>query len=158
MEQIDFKMIKRLAELLNMEGLKHIEYFDGTNSIKIDRNDGPVVPRPEKPEPKPRAPKKAVEPAPKPVKEAAVPVVAPKEKIYEIRSPIEGIYMACPEEGAPHFVNVGQNVGTGDVLCYLDDGELNEIESDLYGEVVAILVEDGAQVAVDQVILKIKGK
>ena len=68
-----------------------------------------------------------------------------------IKSPIIGTFYRKPSPDKDVFVNVGDTVGEGDVLCVIEAMKLfNEIESDLSGKIVKILVEDASPVEFDQ--------
>ena len=68
-----------------------------------------------------------------------------------IKSPIIGTFYRKPSPDKDVFVNVGDMVGEGDVLCVIEAMKLfNEIESDLSGKIVKILVEDASPVEFDQ--------
>ena len=82
--------------------------------------------------------------------EAAVPDSS-KSAHHEIRSPIVGTFYRSPAPDAAPFVEVGSNVETGAVLCIVEAMKLmNEIESDVRGRIVRILVENGQPVEYDQ--------
>ena len=68
-----------------------------------------------------------------------------------IKSPIIGTFYRKPSPDKDVFVNVGDTVGEGDVLCVIEAMKLfNEIESDISGKIVKILVEDSSPVEFDQ--------
>jgi acetyl-CoA carboxylase biotin carboxyl carrier protein len=87
----------------------------------------------------------AAAPAAAPV--AAGPVDADGVDLAVIKSPIVGTLYRAPEPGAPPFVEVGDAVRKGQVLCIIEAMKLmNEIESDVDGEITAIYVENGRPV------------
>jgi len=103
----------------------------------------------------PVAPAAAV-PAVAPATEAAAPA-APKEaaddtsKYITVKSPIIGTFYRKPSPDKPNFVEVGTTVGEGDVLCVIEAMKLfNDIESEVSGKIVKILVEDSSPVEFDQ--------
>ena len=64
-----------------------------------------------------------------------------------VKSPIVGTFYRAPEPGAPPFVDVGQQIRTGQVLCIIEAMKLmNEINAESDGEVVRIFVENGQPV------------
>ena len=68
-----------------------------------------------------------------------------------IKSPIIGTFYRKPSPDKPAFVEVGQNIGEGDVLCVIEAMKLfNEIESEVSGKIVKILVDDQSPVEFDQ--------
>tara|TARA_R110000868_G_scaffold97875_1_gene269218 strand:- start:4206 stop:4694 length:489 start_codon:yes stop_codon:yes gene_type:complete len=90
------------------------------------------------------------------VAETQVPVSsAPKaednSKYITIKSPIIGTFYRKPSPDKPLFVEVGQTIAEGDVLCIIEAMKLfNEIESEVSGKVVKILVDDSSPVEFDQ--------
>jgi len=92
----------------------------------------------------------AAVPVAEPVKEAPV---APEDdsKYITIKSPIIGTFYRKPSPDKPMFVEVGSSIGEGDVLCVIEAMKLfNEIESEVSGEIVKILVDDSSPVEFDQ--------
>jgi acetyl-CoA carboxylase biotin carboxyl carrier protein len=76
-----------------------------------------------------------------------------------IKSPIVGTYYAAPGPDAAPFVALGNKVEVGQVLCIIEAMKLmNEIESDVAGEVVLILVENGHPVEYGQPLFGIRPK
>ena len=72
---------------------------------------------------------------------------APEVDLAIIKSPIVGTFYRSPEPGAPSFVEVGDRVRKGQVLCIIEAMKLmNEIESDTDGEITAAYVENGKPV------------
>ncbi len=78
------------------------------------------------------------------------------KKYHEIRSPIVGTFYRAPSPGAPPFVEKGDHVKKGQVLCIVEAMKvMNEIESDVDGKVVDILVENAQPVEYNQVLFLI---
>ncbi len=93
--------------------------------------------------------------APAPAAVPATPVaVAPAEensKYVTIKSPMIGTFYRKPAPDKPMFVEVGSSIGKGDVLCVVEAMKLfNEIESEISGKIVKILVDDMSPVEFDQ--------
>jgi acetyl-CoA carboxylase biotin carboxyl carrier protein len=94
--------------------------------------------------------------APAPVTEAAVPEPAPvaaseDAKYITVKSPIIGTFYRKPSPDKPMFVEVGKTISEGDVLCVIEAMKLfNEIESEVSGKIVKILVDDSSPVEFDQ--------
>lgn len=80
------------------------------------------------------------------------PVAASEDSKYiTIKSPIIGTFYRKPSPDKPLFVEVGQTIAEGDVLCIIEAMKLfNEIESEVSGKVVKILVDDSSPVEFDQ--------
>ena len=94
-------------------------------------------------------------PAPAPVAvatEVAAPVQeAASENLHTIKSPMIGTFYRSSGPGKPVFVNVGDDIKVGDVLCIVEAMKLfNEIESEVNGKVVKMLVDDTSPVEYDQ--------
>jgi len=95
------------------------------------------------------APVAAAAPA-APASEAAAPA-SEDSKYITIKSPIIGTFYRKPAPDKPLFVEVGQTIGEGDVLCVIEAMKLfNEIESEVSGKIVKILVDDSSPVEFDQ--------
>jgi len=78
-------------------------------------------------------------------------VETPEEKLHVIKSPLVGTFYRAPAPGAPPFVEEGDIVSPGQVLCIIEALKvMNEIESDVRGKVVKILVENGQPVEYGQ--------
>lgn len=82
----------------------------------------------------------------------AAPVAASEESKYiTIKSPIIGTFYRKPSPDKPMFVEVGDDIGSGDVLCVIEAMKLfNEIESEVSGKIIKILVDDASPVEFDQ--------
>ena len=95
----------------------------------------------------------AVPPAPEPVA-ADTPEAETSEKdskFITIKSPIIGTFYRRPSPDKPPFVEVGDNIAQGDVLCVIEAMKLfNDIESEVSGKIVKVLVEDSSPVEFDQ--------
>ncbi len=115
----------------------------------------------------------AVPPAPSPALEiGTVPVAgtisptgppaaepAPEEGLQSVRSPIVGTFYEAPSPGAPPFVKVGDSVEVGQVLCIVEAMKLlNEIESDVAGEIVKKLAGNGQPIEYGQELFVIRPK
>ena len=149
---MDIRKIKKLIELLEESSLTEIEIVEGEESVRLARGgQAPVMPF--------AAPQMA---APMPV--AAAPVVEPakddEDQIPEgelVLSPMVGTFFAASGPGAEAFVSLGQAVGVGDTLCIIEAMKMfTQIESDVSGTVVAILVENGQPVEYDQPLFVIR--
>lgn len=82
---------------------------------------------------------------------ASEPAAAEDSKYITIKSPIIGTFYRKPSPDKPLFVEVGQTIAEGDVLCIIEAMKLfNEIESEVSGKVVKILVDDSSPVEFDQ--------
>lgn len=81
----------------------------------------------------------------------ATPVADDNAKYITVKSPIIGTFYRKPAPDKPMFVEVGSTIGKGDVLCVIEAMKLfNEIESEVSGKIVKILVDDSSPVEFDQ--------
>jgi len=95
---------------------------------------------------------------PPPTAQAAPePAPVPEKKYHEVKSPIVGTFYRAPAPDASNYVEVGQHVEEGTVLCIVEAMKLmNEIESDSSGKVVKICVENGKPVEYNQVLFLVE--
>jgi acetyl-CoA carboxylase biotin carboxyl carrier protein len=98
--------------------------------------------------------------APALVAAAPAPVAAPppavEDKAHIVTSPFVGTFYRKPNPDSPNYVSVHDKVDKGQVLCIVEAMKLmNEIEADVAGKILAILVEDGAPVEYGQPLFKI---
>ncbi|MBR9756860.1 MAG: acetyl-CoA carboxylase biotin carboxyl carrier protein [Algicola sp.] len=99
--------------------------------------------------PMPAAPQQHVQPAATAVSET--PAAAEDSKYITIKSPIIGTFYRKPSPDKPVFVEVGSTIKEGDVLCIIEAMKLfNEIESEVSGKIVKVLVDDSSPVEFDQ--------
>ena len=149
---MDIRKIKKLIELLEESNINELEITEGEESVRISRG-APAVAAP--------APVAVAAPvaAPAPVAAAAAeatPAAAEEPEGHQIKSPMVGTFYRSPAPGASAFVEVGQQVKPGDVLCIVEAMKMmNQIEADKAGTVGAILIEDGEPVEFDQPMLTI---
>lgn len=86
-----------------------------------------------------------------PAAPAAAPAADDNSKYVTVKSPIIGTFYRKPAPDKPMFVEVGSSIGKGDVLCVIEAMKLfNEIESEVSGKIVKILVDDASPVEFDQ--------
>jgi acetyl-CoA carboxylase biotin carboxyl carrier protein len=90
----------------------------------------------------------------------ATPKEAPPEEVLEtVKSPIVGTFYEAPSPGAPPFVKIGDTVEVGQVLCIVEAMKLlNEIESDVAGEIVKKLAVNGQPIEYGQELFAIRPK
>jgi acetyl-CoA carboxylase biotin carboxyl carrier protein len=143
---MDIRKIKKLIELLEESNIGELEIREGEETVRISRNG--VMPMM-------AAPMAYATHAPAPpAAPAAAPTEAPKPAALSghiVKSPMVGTFYRSPSPDSPSFVEVGQSVKVGDVLCIVEAMKMmNQIESDKAGVIQAILVDDGAPVEFDQ--------
>jgi acetyl-CoA carboxylase biotin carboxyl carrier protein len=86
-----------------------------------------------------------------PAASAAAPAAAKTENLVTIKSPMIGTFYRSPGPDKPAFVSVGDDVTPGKVVCIIEAMKLfNEIESEVSGKIVKVLVDDASPVEYDQ--------
>lgn len=158
------KELKELIEFLIEKDIAEFELERGDVKVRIKRAAEPgTVPLPDT---RYFAVPGAAAPA---TPAAAVPVVAPstpaapaeepEEDLHMVRSPIVGTFYESPSPGSPPFVKPGDMISTGQVLCIVEAMKLmNEIESDVAGELVKRLVTNGQPIEYGQELFAIRAK
>jgi len=151
---MDMRKIKKLIELLQSTGVAEIEIKEGEESVRITRevaNKGPqVIMAPSapyaQPQPAPAAPAASGD-----TKAAAkAEAVAHAEK-HTIKSPMVGTVYLSATPGSKAFVEIGQTVKAGEVICLIEAMKMfNQIEADKAGVVTARLVDNGTPVEFNQ--------
>ena len=149
---MDLRKIKTLIDLVQESGIAELEVKEGEESVRISRfPTGGMAHQVMLPAMgMPGAMPAAAPPAPA-VAAAAAPVEAPKATGYTVKSPMVGTFYRTPSPGAKAFVEVGQTVKVGQVLCIIEAMKmLNQIECDKNGVISAVLVENEKPVEFDQ--------
>ena len=83
--------------------------------------------------------------------------ISAEPEYHEVRSPMVGTFYRSPSPEADPYIEVGQNVDTGQTLCIVEAMKLmNEIESDYSGKIVKIMVENAQPVEFNQVLFLVK--
>ncbi|MFT4613390.1 MAG: acetyl-CoA carboxylase biotin carboxyl carrier protein [Bacteroidia bacterium] len=147
---MDIRKVKKLIELLEESNIDEIEIKEGEESVRISRNSAPQFAAAPIAYAQPMAAAPAPAPAPAP---AAVepPPAAAAASGHSVKSPMVGTFYRSPSPGSPSFVEIGQSVKTGDVLCIVEAMKMmNQIEADKSGTIGAALVESGEPVEFDQ--------
>ncbi len=85
------------------------------------------------------------------------PVPAARADLVDVTAPMVGTFYRAPAPGEPSFVEVGSRIGVGQTVCILEAMKLmNELESEVSGEVIEILVENGTPVEFGEVLMRVK--
>ena len=155
---MDIRKVKKLIELLEESNIDEIEIKEGEESVRISRNTGaPAAPAsyPAAPAPVPAASPVVTAAAPAPVAEPE-PDGATDLAGHVVTSPMVGTFYRSPSPSSPAFVEVGQHVKVGDVICIVEAMKMmNQIEADKAGTIEAILVDNGEAVEFDQPLVTI---
>ncbi len=151
--------IKKLAKILSDNDLTEISLGSGEESVVIKRDKESshvvteVMPLSQCVQPLPQQPIQ-------PVAQAPVAVEEPKPETPKgtpIVSPMVGTFYAAPSSEDPPFVNVGDTITKGQVVCIVEAMKLmNKIESDVAGRIVKICVENGKPVEYGQVLMYVE--
>jgi acetyl-CoA carboxylase biotin carboxyl carrier protein len=140
---MDIRKIKKLIELINETGIDEIEIKEGEQAVRISRRQATTYMHPP-------APIVSTKPA-----EAAT-LVEPSDQHeaisgHIVRSPMVGTAYLSPSPGAKSFVEVGQQIQVGDILCIIEAMKMfNQIEADKSGKIVSRIIENGQPVEFDQ--------
>jgi acetyl-CoA carboxylase biotin carboxyl carrier protein len=146
---MDLKEIQTLIKFISSSGVDEVAIEKKDFKINIKKNLPPVIsPSVVHAQPALAAPQ-AVAAAPAPAAEVAqAPVVSSGE---EIKSPMIGTFYRKSSPDKPVFVEVGDTVEIGQVICIIEAMKLyNEIESEVSGKIVKVLVDDSQPVEYDQ--------
>ena len=152
---MDIRKVKKLIELLEESGISEIEISEGEESVRISRHpQGMTVMQ------------AAAMPAPMPVAHQAAPVAAPPAPVAApaapaaektITAPMVGTFYSAPAPGAKPFIQVGDEIKVGQVLCIIEAMKMmNQIESEKDGRVVSVLARNGEPVEFGQTLFVIE--
>ncbi|MDQ7824992.1 MAG: biotin/lipoyl-containing protein [Candidatus Eremiobacteraeota bacterium] len=146
-QKIDTEVIRQLIEMVEKNDLEELDVRYGNYRVYLKRGSSTA----------PVAVKVSPEPAaffPESVAEEEAPV---PENFLTVKAPLAGIFYRAPAPGAPPFIEVGSSVEPGHTLCIIEAMKMmNEIVSEVSGEIAAILIENATAVAAEQVLIHIK--
>jgi acetyl-CoA carboxylase biotin carboxyl carrier protein len=159
------KELKELIEFLIEKDIAEFELERGDVKVKIKRGGQHTVVQARAEVPYvavsvPQTGQPAVAVSPAAATPAAVePAPAVEENLHIVKSPIVGTLYEAPSPGAPPFVKVGDTVEVGQVLCIVEAMKLlNEIESDVAGEIVKKMGTNGQPIEYGQELFAIRPK
>jgi acetyl-CoA carboxylase biotin carboxyl carrier protein len=154
---MDLAYVKKVIKLIEKSDVDEIEIEEEGKKIRVakHKNSQPMYvaqmgsPAQQTSAGSTSAPAAETSPAQQPAK--------PEVKYHEVRSPIVGTFYRAPAPDAENYVESGQSVSVGAVLCIVEAMKLmNEIESDVNGKVTQILVENGKPVEYNQILFLIE--
>ncbi|QIJ02109.1 acetyl-CoA carboxylase biotin carboxyl carrier protein [Stutzerimonas balearica] len=146
---MDIRKVKKLIELLEESGIDELEIHEGEESVRISRHSKQMAVQQPVYAPAP-APVAAPAPAAAPAAGESAPT-APKLNGTVVRSPMVGTFYRASSPEAKPFVDVGQTVKKGDILCIVEAMKMmNHIEAETSGTIESVLVENGHPVEFDQ--------
>ena len=150
---MNLKEIKEIINLMNEHGLTEIEVEKGDQKIKLKKSSilgesAVVEQQPIAQQPVAKAPTGEVE------KESSK---QESKNLIEIKAPLVGTFYRSPSPDAASFVEVGQEIEVGEVVCIVEAMKLmNEIKSEVRGKVVDILAENADPVEFGQIMFLIE--
>jgi acetyl-CoA carboxylase biotin carboxyl carrier protein len=150
---MDIRKIKKLIELLEESGIAEIEIKEGEEAVRISRAGAAYTAAPSPhamhPAPAPAAAARAAEAAPAAV--AGEAAAKPKSNEHVITAPMVGTFYAAPSPGAKPFVEIGDEIKLGQVLCVIEAMKMmNQIEADKAGRITSIMARNGDPVEFGQ--------
>lgn len=148
---MDIKQIQELIRFVSKSGVNEVSLEQDNFKITIKTNQAATVVNATIPAPQPvAAASVAAAPAPA-APAAAAPAVADTSHYVTIKSPMIGTFYHSPTPEKPVFVNVGDEIQAGTVVCIIEAMKLfNEIESEVSGRIVKVLVQNASPVEYDQ--------
>jgi acetyl-CoA carboxylase biotin carboxyl carrier protein len=141
---MDIRKIKKLIELLEESGIAEIEIKEGEEGVRISRMPvGVAAPVAQVAAAPPLAPAASVAPA--------AEVAKPKPNEHVITAPMVGTFYASPSPGAKAFVEIGDEIKIGQVLCIIEAMKMmNQIEADKAGRIASVMASNGDPVEFGQ--------
>jgi acetyl-CoA carboxylase biotin carboxyl carrier protein len=155
---MDIKQIQELIKFVHKSGVNEVSIEEKDFKITIKTNQAPTVVNATIPAaapapvaaPAPQAAAPVAAPAPAPAPAAAAPA-SDDSKYITIKSPMIGTFYRSSSPDKPVFVNVGDEIKPGQVLCIVEAMKLfNEIESEVSGRIVKVLVDNASPIEYDQ--------
>lgn len=153
---MDHADLERLVKLMNENDLVELEIEEEGRTVRLRKAPGVPLAMPNAMQLLPQMQPMHMAPAPAAAPAAAAPSGPPAGTV-EIRSPIVGTFYKAASPESPAFVAVGDRIKTGAVVCIVEAMKvMNEIQAEVSGEVVEILVENGQAVEFDQPLFRVK--
>jgi len=150
---MDIRKIKKLIELLEESGIAEIEIKEGEEAVRISRLSvggaaAQTVPQVQLAAPAAAGGAAAAPPAANAADGAAA---KPKPNEHVITAPMVGTFYASPSPGAKAFVEIGDEIKVGQVLCIIEAMKMmNQIEADRAGRIASIMARNGDPVEFGQ--------
>ena len=153
------KELKELIEFLIEKDISEFELERGDVKVRIKRGGDQILASVPHIPPTSGAPGTSAPPSTLPAEAPSPAERAPtaEEKLHSVRSPIVGTFYESPSPGSPPFVKVGDKVEVGQLLCIVEAMKLmNEIESDVQGEIVKKVATNGQPIEYGQELFVIR--
>ena len=154
--------IREIIKLVDASTIDEFVYEADGSKVKLKKNGGAVevvAPKAVAAAPAPVVEQPKAAAAPAPVKEEALATapVANDADLHKITSPMVGTFYQAPNPDSPAYVKVGDKVGDETIVCIVEAMKLfNEIEAEIKGEIVEVLVKDGQLVEYGQPLFLVK--
>ena len=150
---MDIKQIQELVKLVNKSNIGELSIEENDFKITIKQKEEPAQHFAAPLQQNPQQQHQMLPPSPSPTQQVTKPETSntKTENLLTIKSPMIGTFYRQAGPGKPIFVNVGDEVAVGQVVCIIEAMKLfNEIESEVSGTIVKVLVEDASPVEFDQ--------
>ena len=155
---MDIKQVQELIRFVSKSGVNEVSIEEKDFKITIKTNQAPTVVNATIPAaqalPSAPAPQPLPVAAPQPVAASQTPAATPAadtSKYITIKSPMIGTFYRSASPDKPAFAEVGDEIKSGQVICIIEAMKLfNEIESEVSGRIVKVLVENASPVEYDQ--------
>ena len=143
---MDIEKLKELIEFMKEEDLLELEIEEEGKKIKLSRNPKQINVSPS-----------ILTPSTSQMPLETKPQEKKEEGLIEIKAPMVGTFYRAPAPDAQPYVEVGSQIDSGDVVCIIEAMKLmNEIKSEIKGEIVDILAENGEPVEYGQPLFLVK--
>ena len=146
---MDIRKVKKLIQLLDESGMSEIEITEGDESVRISRNAKGISES---------APADEISESSAPALTSTAPPIieSSDNEGYTVTAPMVGTFFSAASPESPPFVQVGDKVNEGDMLCIIEAMKMmNQIEADVSGIVKSIRAQNGEPVEYDQVLFVI---
>jgi acetyl-CoA carboxylase biotin carboxyl carrier protein len=151
---MDIRKVKKLIELLEESGIAEIEIKEGEESVRISRMTPGAAPAAMPTQMIMAAPQAA---AAAPAAASATQAPAARKNDHEVTAPMVGTFYSAATPGAKPFVNIGDEVKVGQVLCIIEAMKMmNQIEADKAGKITVIMAQNGEPVEFGQPLFAIE--
>jgi len=150
---MDFKQIQELIKMINKSNIGEVTIEEKGFKVTIKQKEEAVQQIISAPSyaHAPAPPAQAAAPMAAPTPTSAAPASSVADNYLTIKSPMIGTFYRSSGPGKPSFVEIGDDVTQGKVVCIIEAMKLfNEIESEVKGRIVKVLVEDASPVEYDQ--------
>jgi acetyl-CoA carboxylase biotin carboxyl carrier protein len=146
---LDIKLIKQVIDLMQRSELSEFEFEEEGFKLRLSRKGAEVTHQVVQP--------LAAAPAAAPAPAAAAAPAEEEKGVAMITSPMVGTFYRAPSPDSPMFADIGTSVGADSVVCIIEAMKvMNEIQAELSGKIIEVLVENGEAVEFGQPLFKVK--